>query len=246
MGTVTRSSNTMTAGVNDPVGEEELAELMSRLNLDFAQEEQREKSVMYLNRRSLSEKMRSLLAMAISLANGNKDSSLIYFNKARKQGADALEILDAIKVTKMILMCSAVSSLETVLKSTKYGDRLNKHPYETKRILKKLKNELGEDSVSENLLSLGRFSLDLFCEHIKETSELLSPLSLDKKSMYMIACSVSLSVSLGTCARMYLEKAIDAGASKADLEDAMAVSRFVKGDLALTNGIEIMRRLGLS
>ena len=88
----------------------EVVDLLGRINENLAKEQFRENKALYLGRKNVERKLLPLIALAVSAANGQKDSVNLHFSLAKKFGAEPLEILDALKVAKMVLMSSTVSS----------------------------------------------------------------------------------------------------------------------------------------
>ena len=221
----------------------EAVSFLEKLSPDLAQEQFRENMALYIGRKNLSHKTLSLIAIAVSLANGERDSTMIHFGLAKKFGAEPIEILDALKIAKMVLMSSTLSSMRVSLEIIEKHARRSTQCEEADKILDKMKKGTGENAVPDNLVALGHFSLDLFSEQLKEKSELMSPFKIDKKSAFLIAYSVSISIHSEECTKVYLKQIFEAGGACGDVEDAMAVSKFITGNKAIMTGVDILKQL---
>ncbi len=221
----------------------EIVGLLGRINKELAIEQFRENKTLYLGRTHLEGKELSLIAIAVSAANGQKDSVKLHFSLAKKFGAEPLEILDALKAAKMALMASTMSSLQETVKIIEENGHVNKHSEEVDKIIKKIKAETGMEKLPEGMLALSKFSFDLFMEHLKEKSELLSPYKIDKKMIYLIAYSVSVSIHSDECATIYLRQSMKSGARIGEIEDVLAISRFITGNKAYITSVEVLQEM---
>ena len=96
----------------------------------------------------------------------------------------------------MALMASTMSSLQETVKIIEENEHVSRHTEEVDKIIKKIKVETGMEKLPEGMLALSKFSFDLFMEHLKEKSELLSPYKIDPNLIYLIAYAVSVSTHL--------------------------------------------------
>ncbi len=221
----------------------ETMEFLGRISEDLAVEQFRENQALYLGRKSLEKKLLALTAIAVSAANGQKDSVKLHFNLAMKFGAGPMEILDALKVAKMALMSSTMSTLKAQLPIIEKNVNINGNNVEIKNIISRVKAQTGMQVLPDNLMALSKFSFDLFSEHLKEKSELMSPFKLGSKFLYLIAYAVSVSIHSEECALIYLKQLFKAGGSIQEIEDALAVSRFITGNRAFITSSEILEQL---
>ncbi|MEM0155819.1 MAG: carboxymuconolactone decarboxylase family protein [Thermoplasmataceae archaeon] len=221
----------------------EIVGLLGNINEDLAMEQFRENQSLYLGRKSLDPKMLSLIAIAVSAANGQSNSVNIHFSLSKKFGTEPFEILDALKAAKMALMSSTMSTFKSSVPILEEIGHVNTKSEEATKIVNKIKAETGMEKLPENLIALSKFSFDLFTEHLKEKSELLSPFMLGSKSVYLISYAVSVSIQSEECSRTYLKQFLMAGGSIAEVEDALAVSRFITGNRAFITSIEMLRAL---
>lgn len=223
--------------------EEQVLKLLLKYSEDFAKEQKMENSILYLGRKNLSGKELSLIAISVSLALGDRDSAFIHFQQARKFKVSKSEIVDIIKATKMILMSSSMSSFKTCLPIMQEKSRLLYNRKEVEKIVNRLKKELNLGLVPESLDTLSQFSFELFTEHLRERTELLSPLKLDMKFIYLVAFSVSLILGFGECIKIYLSLFFENDGTLGDVEDAIAVTRFVTGNRAIISAIDILKNM---
>ncbi len=223
----------------------EIVGLLGNINEDLAMEQFRENQSLYLGRKSLDSKILSLIAIAVSAANGQSNSVNIHFNLSRKFGAEPLEILDALKAAKMALMSSTMSTLKSSISIIEASGHVNTRSEEVAKIVTKMKTETGMDMLPENLIALSKFSFSLFTEHLKEKSELLSPFKLSKKSVFLISYAVSVSIQSEECSLTYLKQFLMTGGTVAEIEDALAVSRFITGNKAFITSADILRQLAM-
>lgn len=221
----------------------EVIELVGNFSTEMAKEQFRENSTLYLGRKNVPNKILALIAMGVSLANGQEKSSMIHFKLARKFGADPLEILDSLKAAKMALMASTLSSMSAIYPviEKNFQQPVN---LEIEEILNNVKKESGMEFLPENLKAVSRISFDILNEHLKEKMELLSPYKLDQKFMFLIAFAVSISIRYEECAVMYLNQFIRFGGKLPEIEDAISISRFITGNRVLTSAIPILKAMG--
>lgn len=225
----------------------QITNLLFRHSEQLAQEQVRENTALYLGRKNLSPKELSLIAISISLATGDKDSAAIHYREAKQFKVESTELLDVIKITKLILMSSSMSSFKSCLPIMKENARLNYHRKEVERIVGRLKKDLNLGLVPENLDALSQFSFDLFTEHLREKMELLTPLKLAMKFTYLVAFSTALAIGSDDCTQVYLRLFLESEGKIAEVEDAIATTRFVIGNRAIVSGIEILNDMdGLS
>ena len=217
--------------------------LLGKINKELAMEQFRENKTLYLGRTHLEGKALSLVAIAVSAANGQKDSVMLHFNLAKKFGTEPLEVLDALKAAKMALMASTMSSLQETVKIIEENEHISRHTEEVDKIIKKIKVETGMEKLPEGMLALSKFSFGLFMEHLKEKSELLSPYKIDPKLIYLIAYAVSVSIHSDECATTYLRQSMKSGAKIEEIEDALSISRFITGNKAYITSVEVLQEM---
>ena len=223
----------------------EVIRLLFKYNEDVAVEQFNENLSLYLGRHNLPLKISTLIAMAIALANGPKESAMIHFKLAKKFNATKEEILDTMRFTKMALMSSTLTTISytfpEILKSVVINQNENEKA-EIENILKKLELESG--LVPDRLNILSRYSVELLKEHLRERLKLIqSPLKLEKKYVFLIAYSVSASIHDYECEKIYLTQYIKSGGTFQELLDAYSIFRFIIGNRAFVNGLEILRNM---
>ena len=218
----------------------EVIELVGNFSTEMAKEQFRENLTLYLGRKNVPNKTLALIAMAVSLANGQEKSSMIHFKLARKFGADPLDILDSIKAARMALMASTLSSMSAI-----YPVIVKNFPQpvspEVEKILDKVKKESGMGFLPDNLDAISKISFDILNEHLKEKIELLSPYKLEQKFMFLISFAVSISIRYEECAVVYLNQFFRLGGTVPEMEDAISIARFITGNRVLTSAIDILR-----
>jgi alkylhydroperoxidase/carboxymuconolactone decarboxylase family protein YurZ len=226
----------------------EVIKLLAKYNENAAVEQFNENMTLYLGRRNIPTKISALIAMAVALANGPKDSVIIHYKLARNFGADVNEILDTMRIAKMALMSSTLTTVSytfpEILKTK--GENLNPvEKGEAANILKKLELEAG--SVPERLKILSQYSVELLKEHLREKFELIqSPLKLEKRYVFLIAYAVSASIHDYECEKVYLTQYFKIGGAVPELLDTIAIIRFISGNRAFVNGLEILRKMDQS
>ncbi|MGC8617926.1 MAG: carboxymuconolactone decarboxylase family protein [Thermoplasmata archaeon] len=217
----------------------QVIELLFKLDEESAMEQFKQNQVLYLGRSSLSLKTRVLLAISVALANGPKESAMIHYKLAKKFNIDRLEILDAIRATKMALMSSTLDSLTPILGEFEGNAKANRNEREANEILIALKKENG--MVPERVADASRFSLELTKEHLREKEELLRPLMLAQRDVFAIALGVSISIRDGECEEIYLRQFLKHGGTKEEVEDILTTVRFITGNRAFVNSIDILK-----
>ncbi|MFP3224399.1 MAG: carboxymuconolactone decarboxylase family protein [Nitrososphaeria archaeon] len=210
-----------------------------KLNEAAALEQFNENNILYLGRKNIPKKILAIIAMSVALANGPKESAKIHFKLAKRYGASNDEIVDAMRATKMALMSSTLDVASSIIDMGK-EELLNKDT-DSEIILRKLKAETG--IVPERLFLIATVSTSLLKEHLRERDELLKPKALDKKYIFAIAYAVSVSIHDKECQKVYLDQFIKNGGNAAELEDIIAVTRFLTGNRAFVNGLEILRSM---
>jgi len=210
-----------------------------KLNEAAALEQFNENNILYLGRKNIPKKILAIIAMSVALANGPKESAKIHFKLAKRYGASNDEIVDAMRATKMALMSSTLDVASSIIDMGK-EELLNKDT-DSEIILRKLKAETG--IVPERLSLIATVSTSLLKEHLRERDELLKPKALDKKYIFAIAYAVSVSIHDKECQKVYLDQFIKNGGNAAELEDIIAVTRFLTGNRAFVNGLEILRSM---
>ena len=228
---------------NEFTDEAELSNLLLKYSKHLAHEQIRENSALYLGRKNLSPKEFSLIAISVSLAVGDRDSAFIHFQEARQFNVSRTEILDVVKVTKLILMSSTMSSFKTCLPIMQEKSRLSYNRKAVEKIVTKLKKELNFGLVPESLDALSQFSFELFTEHLREKTELLTPMKLDMKFIFLIAFSVGLALGNEECTRIYLSLYFESEGKMTEVEDAIATARFVIGNRAIVSATDILKNM---
>ena len=219
----------------------EVIKLLGNHNVEMAKEQFRENNSMYLGRINLPKKILALTALSVSLANGQNSSAMIHFKLATKFGAKFPEILDSIKTAKMVLMASTMDVMKDIEPVIAANTKNMAKNGEVKKILENIKSQSGMDDLPENLVSLSNVSFDLFQEHLKEKTELLSPLMVDMKYVYLMAFADSVSIRYKECAKTYLKQFFKLNGTYPEMEDALFLTRFVTGNKAMTSSISILK-----
>lgn len=222
-------------------GMPEVIKLLGNHNVDLAKEQFRENTELYLGRTNVPKKILPLIALAVSLANGQSSSAMIHFKLAKSFGAKMLEVLDAIKASKMAVMSSTMSVMKSIVPIMERHSGKKNSPDEVNKVIENIKKESGFNSIPLSLESTAMLSIDMVSEHMKEKTELLSPFMLDQKYMYLMAFSVEVSLSFDECAQIYLEKFFLSGGTKGEAEDAISIARFITGNKVITSAIEILK-----
>jgi alkylhydroperoxidase/carboxymuconolactone decarboxylase family protein YurZ len=210
-----------------------------KLNEGAAIEQFKENNILYLGRQNIPKKILALIAMSVALANGPKESAKIHFKLAKRFGANNDEIVDAMRATKMALMSSTLDALSSIIDMGK-EEFLNRD-MDSEIILNKVKAETG--IVPERLYLTAKVSTSLLKEHLREKGELLKPKALDKKYLFAIAFAVSVSIRDKECQKVYLDQFIKNGGNAAELEDIITVTRFLTGNRAFVNGLDILKSM---
>jgi len=216
----------------------QVIDLLFKIDEDAAMEQFNQNNLLYLGRSHLSLKTRVLIAISVALANGPKESAMIHYRLARRFNISPLEILDAIRVTKMALMSSTLDSLEPILET--FGrDEDSGGVQEAKSLLLSLKKETG--IVPERVEDASIFSLALAKEHLREKKEMLKPRSLNMKDVFAIAFAVSASIRDRECEMIYLDQLRKNGGTKEEVEDILTTVRFIVGNRAFVNSLDILK-----
>jgi alkylhydroperoxidase/carboxymuconolactone decarboxylase family protein YurZ len=219
----------------------QVIDLLFKLDDDAAMEQFNQNQFLYLGRSNLSLKTRVLIAMSVALANGPKESAMIHFKLAKRFKIDPLEILDAMRTTKMALMSSTLDSVDLLIDSFGTASKTSKEIAETDTILENLRRDAG--MVPERVLRAAEFSTGLMKEHLREKKIMLKPIKLSAKDVYAIAFAVSASIQDRDCQKVYLGQFIKSGGNREEAEDILTTTRFLVGNRAFVNGLEILRNL---
>lgn len=217
----------------------EVINQLFKLDKDAAVEQFSENNILYLGRKDVPRKVLALIAMSVALANGPKESAMIHFKLARRFGASNEEIIDAIRTTKMALMSSTLDAVASVIDSGK--EELFEKDSSSSAVLDKVRLESG--IVPERLQLTASFSGSLLKEHLREKGELLKPRALERKYVFAIALAVSISIHDMGCQKVYLDQFTRNGGNRAELEDVMSVTRFIIGNRAFVNALDILRQM---
>lgn len=216
-------------------------DLLFRIEESAAVEQFNENVNLYLGRKALPRKVAALIAMSVALASGPKESAAIHFKLARRFGADDLEVLDAIRAAKMAIMSSTLDVLDVML-SNEYVAKEVEGSEESSRFINELLNSVG--SVPERIIELAKVSPELAKEHIRERDVLLiNSLRLSRKYMFAVALAVSISLRDRECVRTYLNMFIKYGGNFDEVLDVLAIVRFITGNRAFVNAIDLLQEL---
>ncbi|EQB69329.1 MAG: hypothetical protein AMDU5_GPLC00004G0299 [Thermoplasmatales archaeon Gpl] len=222
-------------------GMPEVIKLLGHHNVELAKEQFRENNEMYLGRKYVQKKTLALMAMSVSLSNGQESSAMIHFKLAQNFGAKMLEILDSIKVAKMVVMASTMSVMTAILPVVQKRNVKASDDVEIKKILAKIQSESHMESLPEDLVSLSSISFGLLDEHLKEKSELLSPFIMSQKDVFLIAFADAVSIRYPECAKVYLSQFFIKGGTEKEMEDALFLTRFITGNRTLTSATGILK-----
>ncbi|MCL4447170.1 MAG: carboxymuconolactone decarboxylase family protein [Thermoplasmatales archaeon] len=219
----------------------QVIELLFGMDENSAMEQFLQNKTLYLGRTSLALKTRILIAISTALANGPKESAFIHFKLAKKFGIEPKEILDAMRITKMVLMSSTLDSVYELVKA--YGElpRDQAENAEVVSILDDLQKKGG--MVPDRVKSASLFSTNLLKEHLREKKVMLTPLKIQTKDVYAIALGVSASIRDRECQKVYLNQFLRNGGSREEAEDVLTTVRFLSGNRAYVNGIEILKNM---
>lgn len=217
----------------------EVIELLFHLNENVAVEQFQENETLYLGRTSLPKKIMPLIAMSVALANGPKESAMIHFTLAKRFGASNEEILDAIRATKMALMSSTLDASKSININVK-DSNLAKNE-ESEKTLEKLKNSTG--FIPNRIYDISNFSYNMLREHLRERETLLNPIKLDIKYIFAISYAVSISIHDVECQDVYLKQFIKNGGNAQEIEDILAITRFIVGNRAFVNALDILKKM---
>ncbi len=223
----------------------EVIKLLAKYNENAAVEQFNENMTLYLGRRNIPVKISALIAMAVALANGPKESAMIHYKLARNFGASIDEILDTMRIAKMALMSSTLTTVSytfpEILKS-RSETQTAVEKGEAENILKKLELEAG--AVPDRLKILSQYSVELLKEHLREKFVLIqSPLKLETRYVFLIAYAVSASIHDYECEKVYLTQYFKIGGTVLELLDTISIIRFISGNRAFVNGLEILRKM---
>ena len=219
----------------------QVIELLFKLDEGAAMEQFNQNNLLYLGRTSLSLKTRVLIAMSVALANGPKESAMIHFKLAKRFGIEHAEILDAIRATKMALMSSTLDSLDQLLETYVSNEDREAEMHKTQLLLENLKGEAG--LIPDRVLKASQFSEELVKEHLREKKAMLKPSKLSQKEVYAVALAVSISIRDKDCQAVYLSQFKKTGGTKQEAEDILTTTRFLVGNRAFVNGIDILQNM---
>ena len=222
-------------------GMPEVIKLLGHHNVELAKEQFRENTEMYLGRKSIPKKTLALMAMSVSLSNGQENSAMVHFKLARNFGAEMLEILDSIKIAKMVVMASTMSVMNAILPVVQNKNGKATEDIEIKKILGKIQSESHMDSLPDDLVSLSSVSFGLLEEHLKEKAELLSPFVMSQKDVFLVAFADAVSIRYPECAKVYLTQFFMKGGTEKEMEDALFLTRFITGNRTLTSAVGILK-----
>ena len=219
----------------------QVIEMLFGIDENSAMEQFLQNKTLYLGRTSLALKTRVLIAISVALANGPKESALIHFKLAKRFGIEPLEILDAMRVTKMVLMSSTLDSVDDLISA--FGE-LPREQGESAEVVSILNDIQGKNGmVPGRVVAASRFSTGLLKEHLREKKVMLNTLKIQSKDLYAIALGVSFSIRDRECQRMYLNQFLRNSGSREEAEDVLATVRFLSGNRAFVNGMEVLKNL---
>ena len=72
---------------------------------------------------------------------------------------------------------------------------------------------------------------------------MLNPLKIHNKDVYAIALGVSASIRDRECQKVYLNQFFKNGGNREEAEDVLTTVRFLSGNRAYVNGLEILKNL---
>jgi len=232
----------MTSGIDEirRFAESSLGELPEVIGLlagcdeAAAVEQFNENIALYLGRDNIPKKVAALAAMAVAAANGPKESAMLHYKLARRFGADPLEVVDALRAAKMALMSSTLSAVSDLVGP---GDVMDD---EAARILGEFERKVGP--APARVRDLARFSKYLLKEHLRERGGAhINPRKLEQKYAILIAFAVSVSIRDRECEEVYRKAFLRNGGREEEYKDAMMIARFITGNRAFVNGIDILR-----
>ncbi|MDP8003069.1 MAG: carboxymuconolactone decarboxylase family protein [Caldisphaera sp.] len=216
-------------------------DLLSRIEEKAAIEQFDENINLYLGRSALPKKISALIAMSVALANGPKESAIIHFKLSKRFGADNIEILDAIRATKMAVMSSLLDSLDIIINNQFLAKKI-KGSTESYELIDELQKNVG--TVPDRVIRLAKVSTESAREHLRERNELLiNSLKLNKKYMFAIALAVSTSLRDKECVKTYLDMFIKNGGNLDEILDILSITRFISGNRAFVNATDILNEL---
>lgn len=218
----------------------EAIRILGKINEEMAEEQFTENMRLFLGRSMTPRKLVPLVALAVSLAQGQRESSLIHYRLAKKFDAAVDDILDVIKISKMAVMASTLSTMTSILPVVSSFEAIELRDKEAEKIMANVIRESGNAQPPESLSALSKLSFDLFDEHIRERMELLSPFSLDKKTVFLVAFAISVSLRDQSCAPVYLNQYFRNGGNIRNMEDAISIARFVTGNKVITTSMDML------
>ncbi|MGC9294144.1 MAG: carboxymuconolactone decarboxylase family protein, partial [Thermoplasmata archaeon] len=134
---------------------------------------------------------------------------------------------------------STLDASETINMNIKNSELSEKE--ESEKVLEKLKKDTG--FVPDRLYEISDFSFNLLKEHLREKSNLLNPVKLESKYVFAISYAVSTSIHDHECQDVYLKQFIKKGGNSHEIEDILAITRFLVGNRAFVNAIDILRKM---
>ncbi|PYB69060.1 hypothetical protein DMB44_00425 [Thermoplasma sp. Kam2015] len=218
----------------------QVIELLFKLDKESAIEQFTQNQALYLGRKALPLKTRILIAISVALANGPKESVMIHYKLAKRYGVESLEIVDAMRATKMALMSSTLDSTDILIDQFNNEER-SSDDEGVSLLLKSVKAEAG--IVPDRVITASRFSSALVREHLREKKAMLKPVKLSAKEIYAIAFAVSASIRDRECEKVYLDQFVKNGGNKAEAEDILTITRFLSGNRAFVNGLNVLKIL---
>ncbi len=219
----------------------EVIDLLFKQNEPAAMEQFNENQILYLGRKSIPTKVSTLVAMSVALANGPKESVKIHYKLARRFGATNEEIIDAFRVTKMAIMSSTLDSTEVIVNRFDNNLLKERNPEDPTEMLEKVKQQAKE--IPDRVIYASKFSVALAKEHLREKGVLLKPLKLENKYVYAIAYAVSVSIHDKDCQNVYINQFLNNGGTLDEIEDLISIVRFISGNRAFVNGLDILREM---
>ncbi len=219
----------------------DIIDALANFNESVAIEQVEENKILYTGRTKVTKKVRALIAMATAIAEGTRESAIINFGIAKKFGAVDEEIMDAIRATRMALMASTMDDTEVIVRNLDEGRLRRKNSEDPANMLEVVRKEAKEIPVK--LVYLSKFSMDLAKEHLREKTALLTPLKLDVRDVFAIAYGVAVSLHDRECQKVYFDQFLNHGGTLDEAEDIIAVVRFITGNKAFINSLEILRSL---
>ncbi|MGC8609384.1 MAG: carboxymuconolactone decarboxylase family protein, partial [Thermoplasmata archaeon] len=136
---------------------------------------------------------------------------------------------------------STLDSVDLLIESYGQNPKSHESKNEVDSIFDSLRKEAG--IIPERVIKASDFSVVLMKEHLREKKAMLKPIKLTAKDVYAIAFAVSASIRDRECEKIYLNQFIKNGGNRDEAEDILTTVRFIVGNRAFVNGLEILKNL---